>query len=37
VDVHVDEDFQATFMDYFNKCEEFSPESMALVDWTNMA
>ncbi len=24
-------------MDYFNRHEEFSPESMALTDWTDMA
>jgi len=33
----VDADFHAAFMDYFNKHEEFSPESMALMDWSNMA
>ena len=35
--VDVDADFQATFMDYYNKREEFSPEAMALADWTEMA
>jgi len=35
--VDVDADFQAVFMDYFNKCEEFSLESMALMDWTDTA
>ena len=35
--IDVDAGFQAAFMDYFNKREEFSPESMALADWTNMA
>ena len=35
--VDVDADFQAAFMDYFNKCEEFSPESMALMDWMDTA
>ena len=33
----VDADFQAAFMDYFNKREEFSPESMALIDWKDTA
>ncbi|KAF8261098.1 hypothetical protein EI94DRAFT_1422935, partial [Lactarius quietus] len=33
----VDTNFHAAFMDYFNRCEEFSPESMALVDWADMA
>ncbi|KIL54278.1 hypothetical protein M378DRAFT_1059173 [Amanita muscaria Koide BX008] len=35
--VDVDAAFQAAFMDYFNKREEFSSESMALVDWTDIA
>ena len=35
--VEVDADFQAAFMDYFKKREEFSPESMALADWTDAA
>jgi hypothetical protein len=35
--VDVDADFQAVFMDYFNKREEFSPESMALGDWIDTA
>jgi hypothetical protein len=35
--VDVDADYQAAFMDCFNKCEEISPKSMALVDWTNIA
>jgi hypothetical protein len=30
-------DFQAAFMDYYNKRQEFSPEAMALSDWTEMA
>ncbi|KAH9023323.1 ribonuclease H-like domain-containing protein [Lactarius pseudohatsudake] len=33
----VDPDFQAAFMDYLNRREEFSPERMALVDWTGIA
>ncbi|KAF8269571.1 ribonuclease H-like domain-containing protein [Lactarius quietus] len=33
----VDTNFHAAFMDYFNRHEEFSPESMALVDWADMA
>ena len=35
--VDVDADFQATFMDYFNKHEEFSPESIGLEDWIDGA
>ena len=35
--MEVDPNFQAAFMDYFNKCEEFSPESMSLIDWTDIA
>jgi hypothetical protein len=35
--VDVDADFQAAFMDYFNRREEFSPESMALMDWIDTA
>ena len=35
--VDADADFQAAFMDYYNMCEEFSPEAMALADWTEMA
>jgi hypothetical protein len=35
--VDADADFQAAFMDYYNKHEEFSPEAMALADWTEMA
>ena len=35
--VDADADFQAAFMDYYNKREEFSPEAMALADWTEMA
>ena len=35
--VDVDADFQAAFMDYFNKREEFSPENMSLEDWINTA
>jgi hypothetical protein len=30
-------DFRAAFMDYLNKREEFSPESMALADFTEVA
>jgi hypothetical protein len=29
--------FQAAFMDYYNKREEFSPEAMGLADWSEMA
>lgn len=32
-----DADFQAAFMDYYNKRAEFSPEAMALADWQIMA
>jgi hypothetical protein len=35
--VDVDAGFQAAFMDYYNKREEFSPEAMALADWTELA
>jgi hypothetical protein len=35
--VEADGDFQAAFMDYYNKRNEFSPEAMALADWSNMA
>ena len=35
--VDADADFQATFMDYYNKREEFLPEAMALADWTELA
>jgi len=35
--VDVDSDFHATFMDYLNKHDKFSPECMGLTDWTNMA
>ena len=35
--VEADEDFQAAFMDYYNRCEEFSPEAMALTDWLDMS
>ena len=35
--VEADSYFQAAFMDYYNKCEEFSPEAMALVEWMDMA
>jgi hypothetical protein len=35
--VEADGDFQAAFMDYYNKREEFSPEAMALEDWSNIA
>ena len=33
----MDANLQAAFIDYFNKHEEFSPESMALMDWNDMA
>lgn len=32
-----DPGFQAAFMDYYNKHEEFSPEAMGLDDWSEMA
>jgi hypothetical protein len=35
--VNADADFQAAFMDYYNKRQEFSPEAMALADWTQLA
>lgn len=35
--VDADADFQAAFMDYYNKRKEFSPELMALADWSNIA
>ena len=35
--VEADGDFQAAFMDYYNKREEFSPDAMALEDWLNIA
>ena len=35
--VVVDADFQAAFMDYYNKREEFSPEAMGLADWADVA
>jgi hypothetical protein len=35
--VAVDADFQAAFMDYYNKREEFSPDAMALADWADVA
>jgi hypothetical protein len=35
--VAVDADFQAAFMDYDNKREEFPPEAMALADWADVA
>jgi hypothetical protein len=35
--VEADTDFQAAFMDYYNKREEFAPEAMALMDWKKMA
>ena len=35
--VDADANFQAMFMDYYNKRNEFSPEAMALADWTEMA
>jgi hypothetical protein len=33
----VDTKFHAAFMDYFNRCEDFSLENMALIDWADMA
>ena len=35
--VEADGDFQAAFMDYYNKRGEFSPEAMALETWLNIA
>jgi len=35
--VDANADFQAMFMDYYNKQNEFSLEAMALADWTEMA
>ncbi len=35
--VEADADFQAAFMDYYNKRKEFAPEAMALADWNKMA
>ena len=35
--VDADADFHAAFMDYYNKRKEFSPEAMALADWSDMA
>ena len=35
--VEADADFQAAFMDYYNKHKEFSPDAMALTDWMKMA
>jgi hypothetical protein len=35
--VEADGDFQAAFMDYYNKRGEFSPEAMGLEDWLSMA
>jgi hypothetical protein len=35
--VAIDADFQAVFMDYYNKRKEFSPEAMALADWADVA
>jgi hypothetical protein len=35
--VEADADFQAAFMDYYNKREEFAPEAMAQTDWNKMA
>jgi hypothetical protein len=31
--VDADADFQAAFMDYYNKRNEFSPEAMGLEGW----
>lgn len=35
--VEADAEFQAAFMDYYNKRNEFSPEAMALANWTQLA
>jgi len=35
--VDVDADFQSAFMDYYHRCNEFSPNAMALVDWSTVA
>jgi hypothetical protein len=35
--VDADAGFQAAFMDYYSKRNEFSPEAMALADWTELA
>jgi hypothetical protein len=35
--IEPDADFQSAFMDYYYKHEEFSPQEMALTDWTEMA
>ena len=35
--VEWDASFQATFMDYYYRREEFSPENMGLADWSEMA
>ena len=35
--MNADPSFQAAFMDYYNKRNEFSPESMSLADWSEMA
>ena len=29
--------FQAAFMDYYNKHQEFSPEAMGQADWSELA
>jgi hypothetical protein len=35
--VEADAYFQAAFMDYYNKHEEFSPEAMGLAEWSELA
>jgi hypothetical protein len=35
--VEADADFQAAFMDYYNKREEFTPVAMGMADWKKMA
>ena len=35
--VEADADFQAAFMDYYNRRNKFSPDAMALADWSSMA
>ena len=35
--VEADAYFQAAFMDYYNKRQEFSPEAMGQADWSELA
>ena len=35
--VEADTDFQAAFMDYYNKHDKFSPDAMGLTEWNKMA